>query len=56
VLRVGDITDFGALKQAAVLLETTVTKLQSENAKLRLARVYCGSEPSYPQNRVGRGF
>jgi transposase len=42
VLRVGDITDFGALKQAAVLLETTVTKLQSENAKLRLENALLG--------------
>lgn len=36
MVRVDEIRDFGTLKQAAQLLETAVSKLQSENAKLKL--------------------
>jgi len=42
VLRVGDITSFEALRQAATLLESTVAKLQNENAQLRLENALLG--------------
>jgi len=36
MVRVGEIADFGTLKQAAQMLESAVSKLQSENSQLRL--------------------
>lgn len=44
MLRVDDITNFDALRQAATLLESTVLKLQNENAKLRLENALLGGK------------